>query len=794
MFANRDELSDAFAHNVDNLDTHLKYVRDQISLLSASAKQFADLDETTKAMKAIVRALSRGAAGAEGMSGSKRVDRWIRLIGEFEDLDRLLQHERFVAGPRDLRASEARLNEYNRMVQEAADTAGLMVDAQVTDEFGYAVKGLAVSAEDLADFEGRIAFRQAYWDDKVAPLMERRKWLEGEAAKAEQTGMAHEVERVKRLQEVYDLSIGAEADTLAELNGTLWEDMGRGIRMLTGTDPYLGVEGPGVEQRINQVLQSLGERAERVGTAAQAPRVPGTSKDLEEVLRLSVERGGYAADKATSKTLFQLREPERKAAQKLLKESFSKVDWGPWALLSGDEALNAEMAAVINAFARVNDPQEWGLFLRSWDKVQTYLKSAMIATPGFLQRNIFGAFFNAWLDGVNPNEIIRSMRMTYKIANKAMNDQTDVLRAARAMAKEDATYQSYVDLLEVGVRGGGQAVSSVELQQGLRNARNLEMLIGGKMRKGGRQWSVSWQPFSARFAPYQSIRSLNSWIEDIVRLGVGMDTMRWGGNVDDALARIAKTQFDYDELTKFERNTMRRIFPFYTWTRKNVPYQLTQLARHPSKYNRLLSAKRNLELGTKEEKVVPDYFFEPFGVRLPFSRKGATVYSAPDLPFQDLARYDPFRKGPKKALQNVLSMTTPVIKAPVEASMGKQIYSGIPFTGRLQRVPQAISMIVPDDILIGIGWAERSPKGELKMPDHYIYLVTNLLPTLGVLRRMFPNEPKYQRDHVRNLLSTLGGISTNFNTKVTKNNWLINQKYERLDERQRWKDLVNPLR
>jgi len=294
---------------------------------------------------------------------------------------------------------------------------------------------------------------------------------------------------------------------------------------------------------------------------------------------------------------------------------------------------------------------------------------------------------------------------------------------------------------------------------------------------------------------YQSVRSVNSYVEDIVRLGVGMDTMRWGGDANDAIARIAKTQFDYDELTQFERQWAKRFFPFYTWTRKNVPYQLNQLARHPAKYNRILAIKRNMELGTKEEDIVPDYFLEPFGVRTPWSGAGGVIYSAPDIPFQDLARYDPLRKGPKQAGQNVLSMLTPILKAPLEAAFGKQIYSGVPFTGRYQLAPVAITGIPGlSQIMEQSGFIKRASNGDLKMRDHHIYVFTNMLPTLGLLRRLFPNEPKYQRSLMRNLISTLGGVSVSFNTDEAKHNWLTNLRYERQEERQAWKDMISQTR
>tara|TARA_R110002020_G_scaffold187184_1_gene385398 strand:- start:419 stop:1585 length:1167 start_codon:yes stop_codon:yes gene_type:complete len=387
--------------------------------------------------------------------------------------------------------------------------------------------------------------------------------------------------------------------------------------------------------------------------------------------------------------------------------------------------------------------------------------------------------------------------MTFRIAREARDKNISFLRAARGLAKsaDDADLRSYVELLEAGVRGGGQAVSAVELGIGLRNARSMELLVGRRS-GGGKQYSVSLKPWSPRFAPYQSVRTVNSWVEDVVRLGVGMDTLRYGGSVDDALARIAKSQFDYDELTQFERKWMKSIFPFYTWTRKNVPYQLQQIMKHPDKYNKLLSAKRNLELGTESEGVVPDYFLEPFGVRLPFAAKGGTVYTAPDIPFQDLGRYDPFQRGGwKKAATTLLSSASPILKAPLEVAFGKQVFNGIPFSGRYQKAPVAISGVpfVMDALSLS-GVAVRSPSGEWKMRDHHIYLITNMLPTLGLVRRLLPNEPKYQRNFTRTLLSTVFGMSANFNTPEVQSNWLTSQRYDRLTQRNDRMDIISRTR
>ena len=814
VYTAADDLNEAFSEGLVNLKNQLGFLTTQVKLIAASGVKLAEQDVTVQAMRALLRVLRSGVGGTKALTPHGRMNRWIEVFKNFEELDAALQHEAFSAGARVEKVANSRQGIAGFNAAYARETAGLeglqtqAVRVGDTPVAGRRLKGgkwtpLKLSADELAEKQARLEWmgqQKAEYDALIA----RRPQLDEEIAAAGKKGDEAAVHQLGREKDIYELEVQHMERALNEWEPLLLKEDVAHQRVKT------------VEEGLVDTLASM-ERRTRLVRGDDAS-VGGYSPEgaegrtFQDVVMGMIERGGSGVDEGTGETLFALKAKDREAAQELLKDAFGSSEWGPWRLLSGDEALDRDMLDIINAFARINDPAQFGgngQFWKTWDKVQNYLKSAMIATPGFVNRNIFGAFFNAWLDGVNLNEIVRSAKMTHEVANYARSKQVSVLRAAKALEAGDRNrWKNYVELLEMGVRGGGQAVNAVELQIGLRQARNLEFLIGqrdrtGRLVPGGKQYNVSWKAWSPRFAPYQAVRSVNSWVEDVVRLGVGMDTMRWGGTADDAIARIAKTQFDYDELTGFERKWMRRFFPFYTWTRKNVPYQLKQLGAHPEKYNRLLSAKRNLELGTEEEGVVPDYFLNPFGVRLPFGFRGATVYSAPDIPFQDLFRYDPFQQkegqgwkyGIKQTAQNLLSMSSPVVKAPLETAFGKQVFSGIPFTGRYGVAPNSIGKIPGlSQALEGIGWIKRAPDGRKKMRDHHIYFITNLLPTLGLLRRLWPNEPKYQRNYVRSLISTLGGVSANFNTPEVQSNWLQSQRYDRLDRRKDHMDLISRLR
>lgn len=785
VFADVDELRQAYLLNVEGLREQVRQVQEVLPILAQAAKGVAGGTKQVRALKDLVRLLSEGLPGTGALTPPGRFGAWGRHLQVFSDMDGILKHEAFTAGASRMTGSELiqaekRAAGFAQKVQEFADDMGF--DTTRVPQGGY--RRLELAPLGIRDGESMlgelhavqevVAEGQRLFNEQQQAILrrnqarvklDREKRLLGEAL----------TQRDKRLAEALDLEIQAREFEMGELAAYMDDARAAASRVSD------------IQQRVEGVVESLAERRARVGSAAD--QVVG-EEPLSDVLRRRVDLGGYEPDAFSPDTLFSLKAAERETAAELLKDSFSKAEWGPWRLASGDAALDSEMMAVVDAFARINDKEAVGKFWGAWDKFQTWLKASMIATPGFVNRNIFGAFFNAWLDGVNLTEIARSGQFTLRVAREMHQARVPFVEAAQRLAAKDQSLQGYVDLLRVGVRGGGQAVDAVELELGLRNARSLEILFGGRIAKGGAQTSISVKPWSPRFVPFQAVRSANSWVEDIVRLGVGMDTMRWGGTVDDALNRIAKTQFDYDELTSWERDWAKRFIPFYTWTRKNLPYQLKQLGMHPGKYNRLLAAKRNLELGTEDEGVVPDYYLEPFGVRLPFAFRGATVYTAPDIPFQDLGRY--FGKdGASGAAKALLSGASPIIKAPLETYFGKQVFTGVPFTGRYQQAPNPITKVAPVmHALSAMGWAKKNQLGEWRMRDHHIYIVNSMLPTVGLIRRLFPNEEKYQRNQIRNLLSVLGGVSANFNTPQAQSNWLLNQRYEQLDDRQDFKDLV----
>jgi hypothetical protein len=154
----------------------------------------------------------------------------------------------------------------------------------------------------------------------------------------------------------------------------------------------------------------------------------------------------------------------------------------------------------------------------------------------------------------------------------------------------------------------------------------------------------------AAFNPDNSaVKYLRDWnqarIEDPAKLALFYHELKSGKSMEDAALTVRKVLFDYSDLSDFEKNVMRQIVPFYTWTRKNLPLQLANMIERPSKAN---NQKRFLKLFwdvAKDDNVtdidkseLPDNLQS--GEVVPISdirgKDGLPVYTRMKLPIFDL--------------------------------------------------------------------------------------------------------------------------------------------------------------
>lgn len=99
-------------------------------------------------------------------------------------------------------------------------------------------------------------------------------------------------------------------------------------------------------------------------------------------------------------------------------------------------------------------------------------------------------------------------------------------------------------------------------------------------------------------------RKAANFMDDRFRFAAFYDGWKKTGDWQQAALNMKKLFFDYNDLNIFERNVMRRIFPFYSWARFNIPRSLRMVAENPGRYYRMYQFVRELETGINDGQPV----------------------------------------------------------------------------------------------------------------------------------------------------------------------------------------------
>lgn len=166
--------------------------------------------------------------------------------------------------------------------------------------------------------------------------------------------------------------------------------------------------------------------------------------------------------------------------------------------------------------------------------------------------------------------------------------------------------------------------------------------------------------------------------------------------MDDVAAKLRKTHPDGSDLTQVEKNVFRRIFPFYSWTRKAIPLVIENTLTHPGRflmYPKALysfSEANGVDLDSMShpfpDAIFPD-FIEDKATGILGQGSDQRYWSADfghpafDLGNDFLSGQGPVGSGYGSSIASgLLGMLNPAAKIPVELLTKKQLDTGIPIT------------------------------------------------------------------------------------------------------------------
>jgi hypothetical protein len=329
-------------------------------------------------------------------------------------------------------------------------------------------------------------------------------------------------------------------------------------------------------------------------------------------------------------------------------------------------AIPAEAKRILDKQLWVaRDPKRLSVPLKAFDEVQRWWKKyALALRPAWHSRNAFSNFWNNWFIGglTNPARYGQAAAVQKAMQYKKGDIVSEIDRLAGRLTgksvdpsfKVPGTGMTREEIWEAAVNSGiyeaGLYGTDIE-QAALRGASNIP---------GATEWKGINKAFAA-----------GKTVENNARMALFIDRLAKGDNIEDAAQMVRKSLFDYADLSPFEKQYMKRIFPFYTWTRKNIPAQLHAVLQHPDRANKI-----NIIVGGIQRDVpkindddIEMWVKDQFPVMLSGKQAEDTHTFITAMSYLPTAELNKIFTNPKSFGQFVAQMGTPLLKVPLEILM-----------------------------------------------------------------------------------------------------------------------------
>ena len=281
-------------------------------------------------------------------------------------------------------------------------------------------------------------------------------------------------------------------------------------------------------------------------------------------------------------------------------------------------------------------PEEMGVVLGAFDAFTNAFKAGVTTMfPGFHARNYYSEFWNNIVaQGYDPRYgLMNPMRYVqpYLDARTVMRGGTikDLSKLPQFKGLTDAQATRRLAAVAAGHEavGTGRITEILGDVPGLTRAANvpgrrfqsLVSSVKGSL-KGSKKTPVWVQQL--RGVPKDELadqfmvaagRGVGEEVETVSRLATVIAKVRQGYNFKEAADVSKFAHVDYNRLTQFERNVMKRVVPFYAWHRNQIPYQIKKLIERPG--GPVAQATRAANLSRTNE-FVPEWASSGMSVKL----------------------------------------------------------------------------------------------------------------------------------------------------------------------------------
>ncbi|MBU0476392.1 hypothetical protein KKB68_00005, partial [Patescibacteria group bacterium] len=423
-------------------------------------------------------------------------------------------------------------------------------------------------------------------------------------------------------------------------------------------------------------------------------------------------------------------------------------------------AFHPAIAKQLDSFGgRMIGDEATNTLLKAFDKAQNIWKASVTTMfPAFHGRNAISNVFLNYLDiglnAINParhavatellyknHQYEKLTRLAYGVGEEATRAKTELsnLLSSKVLTDRFGNAYTFGELRSLiknnRVAFSNEFLGVMDISEGI-----TEKLGATTLKTGERavQYTKKAIPLSSEFVGYKAGRAVGNAIEQEARLVNFVSNLRKTGDPLLAAQRTKQFLFDYQNLSPFERAFMRRLIPFYTFTRKNLEVQVSTLLTAPGRIGAEIKALTTIgdvlggaKLSEEDKAKLPDWVKQGIGFLAQKKGETITMFGSFQTPLeQPFAAFQP---------NQLLGSISPFIKVPLEQASGYSFFYGKPLS-EVDNAAGFASPLVPQAVRDFIGFQKITGTKKDGTPFTWyvalnperMNLLTNLPPTSRV--------------------------------------------------------------
>ena len=267
-------------------------------------------------------------------------------------------------------------------------------------------------------------------------------------------------------------------------------------------------------------------------------------------------------------------------------------------------------------------------------------------------------------DALSPKSIAIGQKIAYLMGKNGKIPE-EIIEIAGKKMKFSQVMKPFVD------RFSGDTFYNADFDFALKSGSELKR-VAKLFSKERVKETIKTAGLGTEAIPFKVGRAVGQFIEHQQKATAYITALGQGKKINEALRIAEAAGFDYRALTRFESQIMRRLIPFYSFTRKNIELQLKTLGENPQRINQVMRFFGNIgERPSQEERAaLPNFIKEALGVKLQDTPEGLKQYiSSFGTPIEAFTQL--FGSNP---ILRAISMTNPILKTPIEIGIGKDSF------------------------------------------------------------------------------------------------------------------------